>query len=158
MHHSAEVLTPITAMRAHPIELIWMASVPAVTAGIPIGVAIYLVGKDPGVILVGGLHVLIFTYSLIGNLRHSHVWLSYGVALNHILVSPAQHQIHHSQRPEHFGRNVGYAFALWDWLFGTLYVPREKETFAVDWAMAPNRAITALPACTSSRSWTTAGS
>ena len=130
VHHSAEVLTPITSMRAHPIELIWMASVPAVTAGIPLGLCIYIVGQDPGVVLVGGLHILIFLYSLIGNLRHSHVWLSYGFALNHILVSPAQHQIHHSQKPEHFGKNVGYAFAVWDWMFGTLYAPRSRETIA----------------------------
>ena len=63
VHHSAEVLTPTTSMRAHPIELIWMASVPAVTAGIPIGITIYLVGSDPGIVLIGGLHVLIFFYS-----------------------------------------------------------------------------------------------
>jgi sterol desaturase/sphingolipid hydroxylase (fatty acid hydroxylase superfamily) len=130
VHHSAEVLTPITSMRAHPIELIWMASVPAITAGIPIGITIYLVGSDPGVVLVGGLHILIFFYSLIGNLRHSHVWLSYGFVLNHIFVSPAQHQIHHSQRPDQFGKNVGYALAVWDWLFGTLYVPKGRETFS----------------------------
>ena len=128
VHHSAEVLTPITSMRAHPIELIWMASIPAITAGLPIGITIYIVGSDPGVVLLGGLHILIFAYSLIGNLRHSHVWLSYGVILNHIFISPAQHQIHHSQRQDQFGKNVGYALALWDWLFGTLYVPRERET------------------------------
>ncbi|MDA0262255.1 MAG: sterol desaturase family protein [Proteobacteria bacterium] len=131
VHHSAEVLTPITSMRAHPIELIWMASVPAVTAGIPIGICIHLVGKDPGVILIGGLHVLIFAYSLIGNLRHSHIWLSYGTVLNHIFVSPAQHQIHHSLHPQHFGKNVGYALAIWDWLFRTLYVPRSKESLTL---------------------------
>ena len=94
-----------------------MASVPAVTAGIPIGITIYLVGSDPGIVLIG-------------NLRHSHVWLSYGVVLNHIFISPAQHQIHHSQRPDQFGKNVGYALAIWDWLFGTLYVPKGRETFS----------------------------
>jgi hypothetical protein len=41
-------------------------------------------------------------------------------------VSPAQHQIHHSVDPRHQGRNLGGVFAIWDWLAGTLYLPREQ--------------------------------
>ena len=57
------------------------------------------------------------------------MWLSYGLVLSHIFISPAQHQIHHSIEARHFGHNVGFALAIWDWMFGTLYVPKERETF-----------------------------
>jgi sterol desaturase/sphingolipid hydroxylase (fatty acid hydroxylase superfamily) len=72
--------------------------------------------------------VIGFAFAALGaNLRHSHVWLSYGRALEHVAISPAQHQIHHSADRRHFDRNFGSALAIWDWLFGTLYVTRERE-------------------------------
>lgn len=61
------------------------------------------------------------------NLRHSHVWLSYPRWLSHLLISPAMHQVHHSADPRHHDKNLGNIFALWDWLFGTLYLPERVE-------------------------------
>lgn len=51
-----------------------------------------------------------------------------------MLISPAMHQVHHSIEPRHFNRNYGQALAIWDWMFGTLYVIHEKEvvTFGLD--------------------------
>jgi sterol desaturase/sphingolipid hydroxylase (fatty acid hydroxylase superfamily) len=46
-------------------------------------------------------------------------------------VSPIQHQVHHSIDPRHRNKNFGVKFAVWDVLFGTLYVPREPETLQV---------------------------
>jgi hypothetical protein len=54
------------------------------------------------------------------------VWLSFGPAIEHVLNSPAQHQIHHSDAPRHFDRNFGVNLSLWDWMFGTLYVTTSK--------------------------------
>lgn len=131
VHHSAEVLTPLTNARAHPLELFWMAGVPSALGGIVLGVFMHVHGADTGVFTIFGLHVFVFVYNAIGNLRHSHVWLSWGPRFSYVFVSPAQHQLHHSTRPEHFGRNIGYALALWDWLFGTIYVPAKEERFAM---------------------------
>jgi sterol desaturase/sphingolipid hydroxylase (fatty acid hydroxylase superfamily) len=50
-------------------------------------------------------------------------------------MSPAHHQIHHSRNPAHFNKNLGSCLAVWDWLFGTLYVPAaepEKLAFGVE--------------------------
>lgn len=58
------------------------------------------------------------------NLRHSHVWISWGPWLEHVFISPAQHQIHHSNDPVHFDRNMGAFLAIWDRLFGTLQTAR----------------------------------
>ncbi len=129
VHHSAEVLTPFTAFRVHPLDLILMASFPAFTTGVVNGVFNYWSGGAAGFHLFFGLHALIFIYNLIGNLRHSHVWLSYGPVLNRIFISPAQHQIHHSVEERHWGQNIGFAFAFWDRMFGTLYLPDGHEQF-----------------------------
>jgi sterol desaturase/sphingolipid hydroxylase (fatty acid hydroxylase superfamily) len=50
--------------------------------------------------------------------------------LGHVLVSPAHHQVHHSTARRHWDKNLGGIFALWDWLAGTLYVPRRDEIVA----------------------------
>ena len=45
-----------------------------------------------------------------------------------LFQSPAHHQVHHSTDPRHFDKNLGFALAVWDWLFGTLHIPaRERE-------------------------------
>jgi len=129
VHHSAEVLTPFTNFRAHPVDLICMATVPTILTGIASGIYAYVIDWDSAYYTYYGLHIFIFAYNLIGNLRHTHVWLSYGPVLSRILISPAQYQIHHSIEPRHFGHNVGFALAIWDWIFGTLYMPNKKETF-----------------------------
>jgi sterol desaturase/sphingolipid hydroxylase (fatty acid hydroxylase superfamily) len=69
--------------------------------------------------------VFIFN-SLAANLRHSHVWLSFGPVLERVISSPAQHQIHHSDAPRHFDKNFGINLSLWDWMFGTLYVTQSS--------------------------------
>jgi sterol desaturase/sphingolipid hydroxylase (fatty acid hydroxylase superfamily) len=68
------------------------------------------------------------------HLQHSHLWISFRGLTGRIFISPAHHQVHHSTDPRHFNRNFGSCLALWDWMFGTLYVPaqkREKLTFGV---------------------------
>ena len=51
------------------------------------------------------------------------MWLSYGPVLGKWLISPAHHQLHHSCEPRHYGCNRGFELAVWDRLWGTLYVP-----------------------------------
>ena len=128
VHHSAEVLTPITLYRMHPIDLAFTALATSVLGGMALGLFFYLSGKTPDEYTVFGVNIVFFLFYIFGyNLRHSHIWFSYPRWLSHILVSPAQHQIHHSIEPKHMDRNLGLVFALWDWLFGTLYVPKGYE-------------------------------
>ena len=75
------------------------------------------------------VNILGFLFNLAGgNLRHSHVWLSYGSKLEHLFISPAQHQVHHSADEIHFNKNYGTWLAIWDWAAGSLYVTAQKET------------------------------
>lgn len=130
VHHSAQVLTPMTTFRAHPIDLLVMAWVPALTTGILVWTFNRFTGTVVSFFSFLGVHALMWAFNLIGNLRHSPVWLSYGPALGRWLISPAHHQLHHSYEQRHYGCNRGFELAIWDRLYGTLYVPPiHAETF-----------------------------
>jgi sterol desaturase/sphingolipid hydroxylase (fatty acid hydroxylase superfamily) len=127
IHHSAEVLTPMTSFRAHPAELVLMAWGPLVSTAI----ATLLFNMVTGVAVTYysflGVHAVLFASNLIGNLRHSPVWISYGPHWGRWLVSPAHHQLHHSCEPQHVGCNRGFELAVWDRLYGTLLVPETRQ-------------------------------
>ena len=39
------------------------------------------------------------------------------------------HQIHHSAEPRHRDKNLGGQLSVFDWLFGTIYVPQGREAY-----------------------------
>lgn len=128
VHHSAEVMTPLTVYRMHPVD----DALTFIVGGVLTGCtdALVRVYIDPGfpVASLYGLTVFTFLFYLCGyNLRHSHVWVSWGPIVSRIFISPAQHQIHHSQARKHWNKNYGFMFAFWDYMFGSLYIPKERE-------------------------------
>jgi sterol desaturase/sphingolipid hydroxylase (fatty acid hydroxylase superfamily) len=128
VHHSAEVLNFMTAERHHPLSMIFFRVM--ITAGIIFtnGIFLLLFGDHITVIsLFGGNIIWMLTNLIGGTLRHSPVWISFGPHIEKWLISPAQHQIHHSIDPRHFDRNFGGSLAIWDRLFGTLYVTTVKR-------------------------------
>lgn len=127
VHHAAPVLVPLTASRVHFLELIADKLLSLVLLGAYAGVFWYLCGGEVSRYTLFGVTWLVFIFnSLAANLRHSHVWLSFGPALEHVFNSPAQHQIHHSAAPHHYHRNFGTNLSIWDWMFGTLYTTTSK--------------------------------
>jgi sterol desaturase/sphingolipid hydroxylase (fatty acid hydroxylase superfamily) len=127
IHHSAEVLQPITAYRSHPVDEAFDATLGGAATGIVLGLTAYMYGQPIDGIMVFQMNALVFLFSIAGShLRHSHIWLSYG-PLDKVFVSPAMHQIHHSRAPEHVDKNLGGMLAIWDRLAGTLYLPRQQE-------------------------------
>ena len=128
VHHSAEVLTPFTVYRKHPLYDLMSQLVRSLALGLFQGLVLALLFGSVDVTVIAGVNVIYVIFHLTGsNLRHSHLWLRYGTLLEHILISPAQHQIHHSLAIQHRDKNFGEIFAVWDWLFGTLYVPSGHE-------------------------------
>jgi sterol desaturase/sphingolipid hydroxylase (fatty acid hydroxylase superfamily) len=128
VHHSAEVLTPITAARVHPLEEVVSSLVAGLIIGMAYAISHYLLG--PAAIELTLFEVNIFLavfYFAAFHLRHSHVWIRFPYWLQHILVCPAQHQIHHSVERKHWDKNMGFIFSVWDWAAGTLYAPKGKE-------------------------------
>lgn len=129
VHHSAQVLTPVTLFRLHPLDLMLVNFCRGLGIGVSVSVGQFMFSESIGVLTILGVNVGTFLFSIVGaNLRHSHIWLAYPRWLSYIFISPAMHQIHHSSLVQHHDRNFGSIFALWDWMFGTLYIPEKHET------------------------------
>jgi len=142
LHHSAEVMTPITVFRKHPVYDLISSFVRGLFIGTLQGVLLGLVVGEVAFVTVAGLNAGYFLFNMLGaNLRHTHIWLSYGPVWERILISPAQHQIHHSLEPRHFNKNYGEVLAIWDWMFGTLYVPKGEEKLEFGLADAEGRRL-----------------
>ncbi len=128
IHHSAETMTPMTVYRVHPFEGILYASRNAVAQGTVISIFYYLFGDQVDLITVVGVNVLVFIFHISGsNLRHSHIDIRYPKWVEHIFISPAQHQLHHSIAVQHYDKNYGSALAIWDWFFGSLHLSKDQH-------------------------------
>ena len=127
IHHSALVMTPLTLYRTHPVESLVSAFRRIFVTGVLSGLFLFYTRSVIDVYSIFGVNALDFAFNFFGsNLRHSHVWLSFG-PLNHVFMSPAQHQIHHSRSDKHQNKNMGFAFSVWDKLFGSFYQVKGKE-------------------------------
>jgi sterol desaturase/sphingolipid hydroxylase (fatty acid hydroxylase superfamily) len=135
VHHTAEVLSPITNFRVHPVETILFQNFLAVAIGIPGGVLSYVFGTPLSFFSLNGTNVILLAFVFVTvHLQHSHIWIAATGPLGRVFMSPAHHQLHHSDNPIHFDTNFGSCLAVWDWLFGTLHMPaakRERLVFGV---------------------------
>ena len=147
VHHSAEVMTTLTELRQHPVEIIVFMNWIGLATGIVFGVMTYAFGPGvrPFTLLNGNILTMVFLLTY-GHLRHSNMWIAFTGVAGRILQSPAHHQLHHSANPAHFDKNLGFALAFWDWAFGTLVIPaktREPIVFGVGGEAAPFRSALA---------------
>jgi sterol desaturase/sphingolipid hydroxylase (fatty acid hydroxylase superfamily) len=119
VHHSATFLSPVTSFRVHPLEaLIYTACHTLTIAPVIAGLSFFykLTAVDLlDLMFTSNLLVLVLT---LNHLKHSHIQISLG-ALDYVLISPHMHQLHHSTRLEHWDKNLGLIFSVWDWMFGT---------------------------------------
>jgi len=94
--------------------------------------------KTLGVMLIGGFEpsqafVVHFFTITIGHLNHSNIKLSYG-PLKYLLNNPVMHLYHHAYHlpKEHsYGVNFGLTLSVWDYLFGSAYVPETSEEITI---------------------------
>jgi sterol desaturase/sphingolipid hydroxylase (fatty acid hydroxylase superfamily) len=109
------------------------ANILAVFLGLASGALSYLQLSSP--FEIGGTNlILVAFYFVTVHLQHSHVWIATTGLLGRVILSPAHHQIHHSDNPIHFDKNFGSCLSIWDWVFGTLHMPertRERLNFGV---------------------------
>ena len=69
----------------------------------------------------------------IGHLNHANLDWSYG-KLGYVFNNPRMHIWHHAKElpPEHrYGMNFGLSLSIWDYLFGTAYVPRSGKNIEI---------------------------
>lgn len=112
IHHSTEQLDWISGFRAHPLD-------GAIVA--PPVVLLLAAGFDPAV--TGALAVVQFVTGLF---LHANVrWRLR--PLHRLVITPEFHHWHHSYEPEAHNSNYSVFLPLWDILFGTYYMPRNKR-------------------------------
>ena len=117
LHHSATTLTPFTVFRTHPVESLINYLRSILSLGVVSGSFIWMFGPQLQVWDILGVNALGFALTFAGsNLRHSHIPLHFGW-MERILISPAQHQLHHSKYHQHC--NLGSYLSVWDRLAGT---------------------------------------
>jgi sterol desaturase/sphingolipid hydroxylase (fatty acid hydroxylase superfamily) len=125
VHHSAEEMDWLVAVRNHPFDLLLfrLASLgPLVALNItPAAMAVF---------------VAIFGWQ--SWLAHANVRLSYG-PLRWVLVSPEFHHWHHGAEREAHDRNYASVLACWDVLFRTVHLPpgRSPLRYGVDERVPP---------------------
>ena len=126
-HHTAEVLTPLTVFRVHPLDTLMLANNLAIVVGLAAAACSYAFGGETKVFSVDGTNILLvgFAYAYV-HLQHSQFWIPIRGPLGRVFMSPAHHQLHHSKNPAHFNCNMGSCLAVWDWLFGTLIEPPKE--------------------------------
>ncbi len=142
VHHSAEVLTPFTLYRSHPVEIIISRMGSVLIIGFVTGIFVYLFPGQLSALEILGVDLLGFLFNALGaNLRHSHIPFSFG-RLEHYFISPSMHQIHHSELKQHHDKNFGSCFSLWDRLFSSLYLPDKKEVVVFGCANSGEHTLT----------------
>lgn len=118
VHHSAEVLNPLSFYRVHPVENLLFGLRYSLCVGIVTGIFLSLFGARLGVWSILGANGFLFIFSVLGtHLRHSHLYIQYPRIIERVFISPAMHQVHHYKGYMLF--NYGGYLAIWDWLFGS---------------------------------------
>ncbi len=113
VHHSPDILYSLNVGRFHPLEKSLHTSLDTVP--------FLLLGVAPEVI--AGYFLL---YSVNGFFQHSNLHLRYGW-LNYVVGSAETHRWHHARDPKTAGCNFGNTTIVWDLLFGTWYLPKDKS-------------------------------
>jgi len=125
VHHSIKNLNSVMSFH-HPIEEFLKI--------IPIALPLSLLWRleDPGYIPLASAFIVAW-----GQFIHTDSLVNFGRA-RMVLGDGHYHRIHHSERPEHWNKNFAAFFPVWDWVFGTLHMPRPNEHPAVGLSARPD--------------------
>lgn len=68
--------------------------------------------------------------AIFGYHNHANISVKYPKIIQKIFNTPQVHMWHHDESPEKnitgYGKNFGINLSLWDWIFGTLYLPEKN--------------------------------
>ena len=111
VHHSVEQMGFAAHLRFHWMETVIYKSLQYIPlAMIGFGIQDFFI-----------IHIIAVA---IGHLNHSNLGISYG-PLKYIINNPKMHIWHHAKElpGDRYGVNFGLSLSLWDYLFGTAYLP-----------------------------------
>jgi ornithine lipid hydroxylase len=113
VHHSPEKLYWLNVGRFHPVEKaaqFFLDALPFILAGVgPEVLALYFV-----------------FYAVNGFFQHCNIRLRFGW-LNYLISSAELHRWHHSRFIHESNSNYGNNVIIWDWLFGTRFLPGDRK-------------------------------
>lgn len=111
-HHSVDDVDWLSGTRSHAVEILINQTIefmPIVVLGAAPEVALMKATLDA----VWGMYI------------HSNVNVRSGL-LQRVINGPEMHRWHHASELPIPGRNFATKLAIWDWLFGTAYLPEHK--------------------------------
>jgi sterol desaturase/sphingolipid hydroxylase (fatty acid hydroxylase superfamily) len=113
LHHSSEQLDWLAAFRGHWVEIV----IHKLVAYVPL----VILGVDDRVIFA-----VVALQTLLHELTHANLPWSWG-PLGYVFNSPRLHAWHHDVALHgRHGQNFSISLSLWDWLFGTAYLPADR--------------------------------
>jgi sterol desaturase/sphingolipid hydroxylase (fatty acid hydroxylase superfamily) len=116
VHHSSTALDWVSSMRFHPVN--------DIASRVGQAVPLVLLGFAPAAV-VGAIPVVVAFIVM----THADVPWTWG-PLRYAFVSPVYHHWHHGCEPEAVDTNFAGALVVWDWLFGTMYLPAGRRPAA----------------------------
>jgi sterol desaturase/sphingolipid hydroxylase (fatty acid hydroxylase superfamily) len=120
VHHSSEDLDWLGSLRVHPVNDLVNKMVQVTP--------VLLMGYNPTVTL-STAPILTFYAIFI----HANVNWDFG-PLRSVIATPVFHRWHHSREPEAWDKNFAGLLPVWDILFGTYYMPKDRwpENFGIN--------------------------
>lgn len=113
IHHSAEVVDWLTAVRIHPLNDVF-------SKGLKV-IPILLLGFSP---IAAELYMPVLSSYVA--LIHANLSWTYG-PFRHVLASPTFHRWHHEMDKKAWGKNYAGLFPIFDVIFGTFYMPQGQQ-------------------------------
>jgi len=111
-HHSNKEVDWLAGSRSHSIEILINQTIEFAP--------IILLGANPIVVPIKALIDAVW-----GMYIHSNINVRSG-KLQYFINGPEMHQWHHADHREVFYANYSTKLAIWDWIFGTAYLPDRK--------------------------------
>ena len=122
VHHSVKEMGFAAHLRYHWMETVVYKSI--------LYIPITIIG---GFSIENAAFVYFFTIA-IGHLNHANLSWDYG-PLKYIFNNPKMHIWHHSKElPVKYGVNFGLTLSVWDYLFGTNYIPKNGRDIELGFA------------------------
>ncbi len=112
-HHSAERIYCVNGPRLHPLEIALSGALQTA----PLAV----LGASGDALALQVLLTL-----AIGRFQHCNIALTLG-PLNYLFSAPEPHRWHHARDPRIAQCNYGGDVLVWDHVFGTFHLPRDRE-------------------------------
>ena len=111
-HHSVKHIDWMAGSRSHVMEIIINQTIEFAP--------IILLGADPMVVPIKACMDAVWGMYIHSNINVKSGWLQY------IINGPEMHQWHHAEDVKVYHANFSTKLAIWDWLFGTAYLPNHK--------------------------------